>query len=245
MLKTHVGTALYQRLISLYTAHNIKFNFSLLHAKVITYGGMTFASVICLRDVIKLATVRPPGGIRWRTFIFTGTTVRFLFEQLGTSFVSSQRPESSPGPSRRYPESESSRKSFKLVTRVGLESSRKSFKLVTRVGLESSRKSFKLVNRVGYESSRKSFKSATRVRLESLRLESTSPRPPTAAVRLVVGRHPEAGVGTPEDAPSVHRVPQGAVQSAHTPHPHRPVRAAPVGVATEVRTMKTMTNDGT
>ena len=86
---------------------------------------------------------------------------------------------------------------------------------------------------------------SSRTRVESLRLESTSPRPPTAAVRLVVGRHPVAGAGTPEDAPSMHRVPRGAVQPAHPPHPHRPVRAAPVGVATEMGTMKTMTDDGT
>ena len=38
--------------------------------------------------------------------------------------VSSQWLKSSPSSSRRYHESESSRKSFKLATRIGLESSR-------------------------------------------------------------------------------------------------------------------------
>ena len=66
--------------------------------------------------------------------------------------VSSQWLESSPSPSRHYPESESSRKSFKLAARVGLESDSSR----TRVGLES-------------DSSR------TRVGLvELLRLESTN-----------------------------------------------------------------------
>ena len=47
-----------------------------------------------------------------------------VFTQSGICVVSSQRLESSPSPSRGYPESESSRKSFKLATRVGPESSR-------------------------------------------------------------------------------------------------------------------------
>ena len=59
--------------------------------------------------MLKRLIVLEPGHVnksevRWRTLVFTGTTVSFLFTQLG---ISSQWLESIPSPSRRYPESES------------------------------------------------------------------------------------------------------------------------------------------